>query len=77
MAHSVIITTPMPTLDEIGQRLGLSKAERESLIRLVEEKATRRSKAAVRKATSASRGAGSRRAGVSVKRKANRARATA
>jgi len=38
MAHSVIITTPRLTLDELGEQYGLSKAEQESLIRLVREK---------------------------------------
>jgi hypothetical protein len=43
MAHSAIITTPMPTLDELGERLGLSKAKQKYLIRLVDEKGSRRS----------------------------------
>jgi hypothetical protein len=37
MAHSVIITTPKLTLDELGEQYGLSKAEQESLIRLVDK----------------------------------------
>jgi hypothetical protein len=43
MAHSVIITTPLPTLDEIGKRLGLSNAEQEYIISLVDEKLSRQS----------------------------------
>jgi hypothetical protein len=31
MARSVKITTPIPTLEEFGERLGLSKARRRSL----------------------------------------------
>jgi len=31
MARSVKITTPIPTLEEFGERLGLSKARRDSL----------------------------------------------
>jgi hypothetical protein len=54
MAHSVTITTPMPTLDEIGKRLGLSKAEQESIIRMVDEKGFGRRAASARKGTSAS-----------------------
>ncbi len=42
MTRSVIISTPMPTLGEIGKELGLSKAEQTSLIRLVNGKASRR-----------------------------------
>ena len=37
MAHSVTITTPRLTSDELGEQYGLSKAEQESLIRLVRE----------------------------------------
>jgi hypothetical protein len=32
MARSVNITTPIPTLEELGERLGLSKARQESLL---------------------------------------------
>lgn len=39
----------MPTLDEIGKRLGLSKAEQKSLIRLVDERGSRRSAVSARK----------------------------
>jgi len=42
MAHSVIITTPMPTLDELGKELGLTRAEQKLIIRLVDEKTSRR-----------------------------------
>jgi hypothetical protein len=45
MAHSVIITTPMPTLDELGKNLRLTKAEQKFIIRLVDEKTSRRSTA--------------------------------
>jgi hypothetical protein len=38
MSHTVTITTPMPTLDELGKELGLTKAEQDFLIRLVDEK---------------------------------------
>jgi hypothetical protein len=51
MAHSVIITTPQLTLDELGKQYGLSKAEQEFLIRLVDEKVSRRPASAARKAT--------------------------
>ena len=43
-AHSVIITSPMPTLDEIGKELGLSRSEQKSLIRLVNGRGLSRSK---------------------------------
>ena len=42
MARSVIIKTPMPTLDELGKKLGLTKAKQRFLIRLVDEKSSRR-----------------------------------
>jgi hypothetical protein len=35
MARSVNITTPMPTLEEFGKSLGLSKRRQDSLLRLV------------------------------------------
>ena len=35
MARSVQITTPIPTLKEFGESLGLSKRRQDSLIRLV------------------------------------------
>lgn len=41
MARYVTITTPMPTLDELGKELGLTKARQKSLIRLVEKASTR------------------------------------
>ena len=43
MAHSVTITTPMPTLDELGKGLGLTKTQQRSIIRLVDEKMAGRS----------------------------------
>jgi hypothetical protein len=35
MARSVDITTPIPTLEEFGESLGLSKSRQDSLLRLV------------------------------------------
>jgi|GEM_PF-7049573 hypothetical protein len=35
MAHSVTITAPIPTLEEFGKDLGLSKKEQKSLLRIV------------------------------------------
>jgi hypothetical protein len=35
MARSVTISTPVPTLDEFGKSLGLSKSRRDSLLKLV------------------------------------------
>jgi hypothetical protein len=35
MARSVTISTPVPTLEEFGKSLGLSKSRRDSLLRLV------------------------------------------
>jgi hypothetical protein len=35
MARSVNITTPVPTLEEFGKSLGLSKRRQDSLLRLV------------------------------------------
>jgi hypothetical protein len=46
MTHSVIITTPMPTLDEIGKELGLTRAEQDYLIRLVDNKVSGKSESA-------------------------------
>jgi hypothetical protein len=42
MAHSVIITTPRLTLDELGEQYGLTRAEQDFLIRLVDEKGLKR-----------------------------------
>ena len=36
MARSVEITTPIPTLNEIGDRLGISQARRARLLRIME-----------------------------------------
>jgi hypothetical protein len=62
MAHSVIITTPMPTLDEIGKRLGLSKADQRFVNSLFEKKNPQRTarfrasaKAGIRKSTGVTR----------------------
>jgi hypothetical protein len=35
MARSVTISTPVPTLEEFGKSLGLSKSRQDSLLRLV------------------------------------------
>jgi hypothetical protein len=35
MARSVTISTPIPTLEEFGKSLGLSKSRQNSLLRLV------------------------------------------
>jgi hypothetical protein len=35
MARSVTISTPVPTLEEFGKSLGLSKTRRDSLLKLV------------------------------------------
>jgi hypothetical protein len=43
MAHSVIITTPIPTWEKTVARYGLSKADQEFVIRLVERKTSRSS----------------------------------
>jgi hypothetical protein len=43
MRPPVVITTPMPTLDEIGRELGLSAARQKSLIRLVDSNRSRKS----------------------------------
>jgi hypothetical protein len=43
MRPPVVITTPMPTLDEIGRELGLSAATQKSLIRLVDSNRSRKS----------------------------------
>jgi hypothetical protein len=40
MARSVNITTPIPTLEEFGKSLGLSKRRQDSLLRLVKRDST-------------------------------------
>jgi aspartyl-tRNA synthetase len=45
MAHSVTITTPRLTWDEIVQQYGLSKADQKFVASLFDEKTTRRSTA--------------------------------
>ncbi len=39
MARSVTISTPIPTLEELGNSLGLSKSRQNSLLRLVDRRA--------------------------------------
>jgi len=52
MAHSVILTTPIPTWEETAERYGLSKADKKLVARLFVDKDFRRSTAS--KARSAS-----------------------
>ena len=40
MARSVTISTPVPTLEEFGKSLGLSKSRQHSLLRLVRRDST-------------------------------------
>jgi hypothetical protein len=54
MAHSVTITTPRLTWDEIVQQYGLSKADQKFVIRLVDEKVARRPAGATHKLRSTS-----------------------
>jgi hypothetical protein len=63
----------MPTLDEIGKRLGLSKAEQESIIRMVDENRVGRRAALARKETPAKSGSAriGTRGGVALQRKKN------
>ena len=42
MAHSVTIKTPVPTLEELGENLGLSKTRQRSLIAMFQGKAPAR-----------------------------------
>jgi hypothetical protein len=42
MGHSVHITTPIPTLEEVGKRLKMSKARQERLIEIVRSSKTGR-----------------------------------
>jgi len=56
MAHSVTITTPMPTLDELGKDLGLTKAEQKFIISLVDKKVPKRSQTYAFKTRSTSSG---------------------
>jgi hypothetical protein len=83
MAHSVIITTPMPTWDETVERYGLSEAEQKFVIRLVDRKASRRSEGRagtdrrIRSASLKSAQTGARKVGPTARKKINRARASA
>jgi len=70
----------MPTLDEIGKELGLTRAEQDFLIRLVDEKGSRRREAHAPKSRSASSGttkAVAKKEVGSVRKKRNRAHANA
>jgi hypothetical protein len=42
MARSVEITTPIPTLDEIGDRLGISQARRARLLRIMQNSTSKK-----------------------------------
>jgi aspartyl-tRNA synthetase len=80
MAHSVTITTPRLTWDEIVQQYGLSKADQKFVIRLVDEKVSRRRSGAARKLRSASSKSAQIKApknGVAARKKTDRARASA
>jgi hypothetical protein len=80
MTHSVIVNAPRLTLDELGERLGLSKAEQESIIRMVDEQTSRRTGVAARKhrsASSPSTKAAARKAGSSARKKSDCASASA
>jgi len=57
MAHSVTITTPIPTLEELGESLGLSKSRQRSLIAMFQDEAPARpaNLPAARKSAAASR----------------------
>ena len=35
MTRSVIVTTPIPTLEEFGERLGISKARQKALMQII------------------------------------------
>jgi hypothetical protein len=54
MTHSTTITTPMPTWDEIVDRLALSKDDQDFVIRLVNGKGSRGPSVAFRKARATS-----------------------
>jgi hypothetical protein len=80
MAHSVIITTPMPTWDETVKTYGLTKADQKLVIRLVDEKLSRQPVASARKLRSASSKSaqnGTGRSGGSVRKRTNRVRTNA
>ena len=80
MAHSVTITTPRLTWDELVQQYGLSKADQKFVIRLVDEKIARRPAGATRKLRSISKKSTrteTPRNGGAAKKKFNRARASA
>jgi aspartyl-tRNA synthetase len=80
MAHSVTITTPRLTWDEIVQQYGLSKADQKFVIRLVDEKVARRPFGAARKLRPASSKLAqteTQKTGGAVRKKTNRARASA
>ena len=51
MARSVKITTPVPTLDEFGRQLGLSKARRRSLALILIERRPQGGYAVTRRGT--------------------------
>jgi hypothetical protein len=42
-SRAVKLTTPIPTLDQVGERLGLSKARRETVLSIVRRDSTGRS----------------------------------
>ena len=44
MSRQVLITTPIPTLDEVVKELGISKARRDSIIEIVKAGITAKAK---------------------------------
>jgi hypothetical protein len=80
MAHSVIVTTPMPTWDETVKTYGLTKADQKLVIRLVDEKLSRRPVGSTRKlrpASSKSAQNGTERTSGAVRKRTNRVRTNA
>jgi hypothetical protein len=80
MRHSVVLTTPMPTWEETVATYGLTKAEQKFVIRLVDEKLSRRAASplrTIRRAVSKSVPATSGSARGTKRKKANRGTAGA
>ena len=77
MAHSVLITTPMPTLDDIRRRLGLSEADENFVESLFASSPVRKPEnLEFNPVSSSSALSGIKRSSAIVRKKTNRARKT-
>lgn len=70
MARSVKISTPIPSVEEVGKRLGLSKARQSSLLQIILGTRAIHTAKPARRATGKSKASGSSKSSISTTRSA-------